>query len=74
MEIWGIALSVVLALCVLGLLVHLRLLHRDLAEIAQELEEKLAADTNTQISISTGDRTVRLFAAQINAQLAFSAP
>ena len=70
MEIWGIALSVVLALCVLGLLVRLYLLHRDLAEIARELEEKLAADTNAQISISTGDRAVRSFAAQINVQLA----
>ena len=70
MEIWEIVLFVALVLCVLWLLVRLRLLHRDLAEIEAELEEKLAADTNTQISTSTGDRTVRSFAAQLNVQLA----
>ncbi len=36
---------------------------------AEELEEKLELDTNTLLSISSGDRAVRMLAARINAQL-----
>lgn len=36
---------------------------------AEELEEKLELDTNTLLSISSGDRAVRILAARINAQL-----
>lgn len=69
MEIWWIALSGALAFCALGLLLRLHLLRRDLVEIVQELEDKRCTDTNTQISVSTGDRAVRTLAAQINTQL-----
>lgn len=69
MEIWWIVLSGALAFCVLGLLLRLHLLRRDLVEIVQELEDKRCTDTNTQISVSTGGRAVRALAAQLNMQL-----
>lgn len=69
MEIWWIVLSGALAFCALGLLLRLHLLRRDLVEIVQELEDKRCTDTNTQISVSTGDRAVRALAAQLNTQL-----
>ena len=64
-----IALTVVLALTVLVLGLSLLSLRRALREVAEELEEKLAADTNTLITLSTGDRAVRALAARINTQL-----
>ena len=50
-----IALTAVLALTVLvlGLGLSLLSLRRALREVAEELEEKLAADTNTLITLST---------------------
>lgn len=62
--------TAVLALCVLLLLLKLLLLRHSIREVAEELDEKLKTDTNTLISISTGDRTVQALAAQINEQLA----
>ena len=62
-------LTVFLALSVLFLLLYLLLLRHSIREAAEELDEKLKTDTNTLISISTGDRTVRTIAAQINNQL-----
>lgn len=59
-----------LALCVLLLLLKLLLLRHSIREVAEELDEKLKTDTNTLISISTGDRAVQTLAAQINEQLA----
>ena len=69
MEFQSIGLICVLALCVLTLLIYLLILHSSIREAAEELDEKLRTDTNTLISISTGDRTVRTLAAQINNQL-----
>lgn len=40
-----------------------------LREIADELDDRLRTDTNTLISISSGDRAVRALAARINKQL-----
>ena len=62
-------LTVFLALSVLFLLLYLLILRHSIREAAEELNEKLRTDTNTLISISTGDRTVRTLAAQINNQL-----
>lgn len=59
-----------LALCILFLLLKLLLLRHSIREVAEELDEKLKTDTNTLISISTGDRAVQALAAQINEQLA----
>ena len=62
-------LTVFLALSALFLLLYLLILRHSIREAAEELDEKLRTDTNTLISISTGDRTVRTLAAQINNQL-----
>ena len=62
-------LTVFLALSVLFLLLYLLLLRHSIREAANELEEKLRTDTNTLISISTGDHAVQALAAQINKQL-----
>lgn len=59
----------VLALCAAALLLYLLLLRRAIREVAEELDEKLRTDTNTLISISTGDRAVRALAARMNEQL-----
>lgn len=69
MELRWTILTCALALCVLFLLAYLLLLRRSIREVAEELEEKLRTDTNTLISISTGDRSVQMLAAQINRQL-----
>ena len=69
MAFWSIVLVCVLVCCVLILLAYLLVLRRSIREAAEELEEKLRTDTNTLISISTGDKAVRALAAQINNQL-----
>ena len=69
MEFQSIGLICVLALCVLTLLIYLLILRHSIREVAEELEEKLRTDTNTLISISTGDSSVQLLASRINAQL-----
>lgn len=62
-------LTGVLAFLVLVLILYLLSLRSSLREVAEELEEKLRLDTNTLISISSGDRAVRMLAARINRQL-----
>ena len=69
MELWLIALTAALALTACSLAAHLISLRHSIREIAEELDEKLRTDTNTLISISSGDRTVRALAARINIQL-----
>ena len=69
MEIWWMVLTGLLALCTLVLLLRLTALRRSLREVAEELEEKLQTDTNTLISLSTGDRAAMAMAARINRQL-----
>lgn len=69
MEFQSIGLICVLALCVLTLMIYLLILRHSIREVAEELEEKLRTDTNTLISISTGDSSVQLLASRINAQL-----
>ena len=69
MEFQSIGLICVLALCVLTLMIYLLILRSSIREVAEELEEKLQTDTNTLISISTGDSSVQLLASRINAQL-----
>ena len=69
MEFQSIVFICVLALCVLTLLIYLLILRSSIREVAEELEEKLRTDTNTLISISTGDSSVQLLASRINAQL-----
>ena len=69
MEFWLLVLIGVLALVCLGLLWHIVWMRRSLREITAELEEKLGADTNTLLSISSSDAAVRALAANLNAQL-----
>lgn len=61
---------VALTFCVVLLLLKFLLLRHSIREVAEELDEKLKMDTNTLISISTGDQAVQTLAAQINEQLA----
>lgn len=63
-----IAISM-LVLVIIGLLVHILSLRASLNEIERELDDKLKTDTNTLISISSGDKAMRALAAQINGQL-----
>ena len=69
MEFWCVFIIGVLTLCVVGLLLYMLSLRAALKEIARELNDKLKTDTNTLISISSGDRAMRILAAQINDQL-----
>lgn len=69
MKVWSAVLLAALALTSIGLLAALLSLRAALKETARELADKLRTDTNTLISISTGDRAVQALAAQINRQL-----
>jgi signal transduction histidine kinase len=70
MEIRQMLPIVALTLCVVVPLLKFLLLRHSIREVAEELDEKLKMDTNTLISISTGDQAVQTLAAQINEQLA----
>lgn len=69
MELWVVFALIALALCTVGLLLYLLSLRASLCEVARELNEKLKTDTNTLISISSGDRAMRTLASEINCQL-----
>ncbi len=69
MGIGCIVLICALGLFAAALLIHLLLLRHSITEVAKGLEDKLNTDTNTLISISSGDRAVRALAAGINDQL-----
>ena len=69
MEIGCVLILIALAAVAAALAVHLLSLRASLKEAARELDEKLKTDTNTLLSISTGDRAMRALAAQINVQL-----
>ena len=62
MESWLYwTLTGALALCAAGCLGKLLSLRHFLRECARELSERMAADTNTVIAVSTGDRAARRF-------------
>ena len=69
MEIMWILLSVVFGLLALALFACLASLRNSIQEVADELDEKLKTDTNTLISISSGNRKIRSLAEQMNRQL-----
>ena len=69
MEFWVALIIIALAFCVVGSLLYLLSLRASLKEVARELNDKLKTDTNTLISISSGDRAMRTFASEINCQL-----
>lgn len=65
---WSL-LWLVLGIVILILLGNLLSFQNSLQEITEGLDEKLHTDTNTLISVSSGNRKIRLFAEQINRQL-----
>ena len=69
MELWCIVLICSLALTALCLLAYLLVLRHSLRGAAEELDEKLRTDTNTLISISSGDRAMQSLVTHINWQL-----
>ena len=69
MEFWVVLIVIALAFCVVGSLLYLLSLCASLKEVARELNDKLKTDTNTLISISSGDRAMRTLASEINCQL-----
>lgn len=69
MEVWSVFVIGALACAAAGLLMYLLSLRASLKEAARDLNEILTTDTNTLISISTGDRAMRTLAAQMNHQL-----
>lgn len=69
MEVQWVVLLCMLVLFSIFLFLYLLLLRHAIREAAEGLDEKLRTDTNTLISISAGDRTIRLLAGQINRQL-----
>ena len=69
MEFWVVLIVIALAFCVVGSLLYLLSLRASLKEVARELNDKLKTDTNTLISISSGDRAMRTLASEINCQL-----
>ena len=64
-----IAICVLLAIAVIVLLIKIYLMKKSAKEIAEKLSEKLSADTNTLIDISSGDRDMRALAENLNAEL-----
>ena len=69
MEIWVVLIISLLALLCAGSMLYMLSLRASLKEVARELDGRLKTDTNTLISISSGDRAVRALAAKINDQL-----
>lgn len=55
------------AAAVLGIKLHS--VRKAARELREELSEKLASDTNTLLSVSTGDKEIRALAADLNGQL-----
>ncbi len=64
-----IFLSALTAAAALYFALRLILLRRSIRDIAAGVEEKLNTDTNTVLTVSTGDQTARRLAAQLNTAL-----
>lgn len=62
-------LCVILTIIIIVLLFKIYLLKKSMDEICIEFRERLFIDTNTLISISSGDRHAKQLAAEINTQL-----
>lgn len=67
-ELLGVVIFILLVIIV-GLVIKIYCLESDIKEIIGDFEEKLLADTNTLISISSRDKNIRNLAASINGQL-----
>lgn len=67
--LWLCLLCAVFFLIVLMLLIKIALYHRAIDEVRAEMKTRLDIDTNTLISLSSGDRHIRRLAADLNMQL-----
>ena len=65
----GWIFAILFALPALELLIWILSMRSSTCEMADELDEKLRTDTNTLISISSGDRAIRALAARLNVRL-----
>lgn len=59
----------VLTILVLLLAVKLAFLKKGIRDVCESFQEHLSSDTNTMISVSSGDRKIKKLAADINVQL-----
>ncbi len=64
-----VILLLVLGAAVIALIIKIIVMKRSAREIAEKLSEKLSADTNTLIDISSGDRDMKRLANELNKQL-----
>lgn len=64
-----IVLCILLTIAVILLLIKIYFIKISAREIAEKLSEKLSADTNTLIDISSGDKDMRALAEKLNVQL-----
>lgn len=69
MEILLLTVIVILALIIIVLAAKVWFLHRSAKEISEAFRDRLAADTNTLIDISSRDACMRQLASEINSQL-----
>lgn len=69
MKIWLWAFIGIMAIMMIVLLVKIHLLQKAAKEIETAFADRLITDTNTLISISSGDRYMRSLANAINVQL-----
>lgn len=66
---WYVVIVAALVAVSVTLFIYLLSLRSALKEASRELDDKLKNDTNTLITISSGDRAMRALAAQMNDQL-----
>ena len=69
MECLLLSIIVILVAVIIGLHIKIRLMHKAALEIVDAFQDRLSADTNTLIGISSMDPYMRKLAADINTQL-----
>ena len=69
MEYLPIVIIILLLAAVFCLLARLHFLHKDLDTVVKELGRKLRSDTNTPITTSSSDRTLRRLVTELNTEL-----
>lgn len=69
MKILLLIIIAILILIIIALLLKIYFLHKSTQEISEIFRDKLTADTNTLIDVSTHDPYMRKLAANINIQL-----
>lgn len=66
---WLAVLCTILMIIIICLIIRIILLYRTIDEVCRELNTRLNIDTNTLITVSSGDRHIRRLAAELNTQL-----